>query len=258
MNQDLTQSNLSITRDGVTINISGPAWLIKDVYDRETGNPIRVEQATPEAPATPKEWPWFNVGDRVRYAGSDRLGTIERADKRPRIYTVWWDDDSYSEHVGVALEKVGGEPVAEPEPQAPPVYKSKKQPNWRMNRTPEEPTIEALAHQEPGSKGRRGIKNYWARLTPEERKERIEKMRAARCPNKVPAPVHAGAVQDDGLVRFGNGVVSLRPTVGKMSVGQQVFIPGAAVKSVYNAASGHGFKIRTKVTQKGVLVWRVQ
>lgn len=237
MNQDLTQSNLSITRDGVTINISGPAWLIKDVYDRETGNPIRVEQATPDAPATPKEWPWFNVGDRVRYAGSDRLGTIERADKRPRIYTVWWDDESYSEHVGVALEKVDDEPQSEP-------------------------TIETLPEEEPESKRRRGIsrgiKNYWERLTPEERRKRTEKMRAARYPNKVPAPVHAGAAQDDGLVRFGNGVVNFRATVGKMSVGQQVFIPGAAAQSVYNAASGHGFKVRTKVTQKGVRVWRVQ
>lgn len=233
MNQDLTQSNLSITRDCVTISISGPAWLIKDVCDRETGNPIRVEQTTPDAPATPKEWPWFNVGDRVRYAGSDRLGTIKRADKRPRIYAVWWDDDSYSEHVGVALEKVDDEPQSEP-------------------------AIETLAEEEPESKRRRGIKNYWARLTPEERKKRTEKARAARYPNKAPAPVHAGAVQDDGLVRFGNGVVNFRATVGKMSVGQQVFIPGAAAKSVYNAASGHGFKVRTKVTQNGVRVWRVQ
>lgn len=160
MNQDLTQSNLSITRDGVTINISGPAWLIRDVYDRETGNPIRVEQATPEAKAIPAEWPVFKIGDRVRYAGTDRLGAIKANDQGPRIYLVLWDGGVLCTHVGYMLDKVEDEPKAEP-------------------------TIEALAQQEPESRRRRGIKNYWARLTPEERKERTEKMRAARHPNKV-------------------------------------------------------------------------
>lgn len=244
MNQDLTQSNLntavksepsnlSIARDGVTITISGPAWLIKDVYDRETGNPIRIESANPDAPATPKDWPVFQLGDRVRYAGTDRLGAIEANDRGPRIYRVLWDDGMLLTHVGMLLEKVEDEPKAEP-------------------------TIEALAQQDSEVKRRRGIKNYWARLTPEERKERTEKMRAARHPNKAPVPVPAGNVQEDGLVRFGNGVVNFRATVGKMSVGQQVFIPGAAAQSIYNAASGHGFKVRTKATRKGVRVWRVQ
>lgn len=234
MNQDLTQSNLSIARDGVTINISGPAWLIKDVYERETGNPICVEQATPEAKAIPAEWPVFQLGDRVRYAGTERLGAIKANDRGPRIYSVLWDDGMLLTHVGVMLEKVGDEPNAEP-------------------------TIEALAKEEQKPKpGRKGLKNYWANLTPEERKERTEKMRAARHPKKAPTPVPAGNVQDDDLVRFGNGVVNFRATVGKMSVGQQVFIPGAAAKSIYNAASGHGFKVRTKATRKGVQVWRVQ
>ena len=244
MNQDLTQSNmntavksepsnLSIARDGVTITISGPAWLIKDVYERETAPTIRIESANPEAPATPKDWPVFKIGDRVRYAGTDRLGAIKANDQGPRIYSVLWDDGMLLTHVGVMLEKVGDEPNAEP-------------------------TIESLAQQEPESRRRRGIKNYWARLTPEERKERTEKMRAARHPKKSLAPVHAGSVQDDDLVRFGNGVVNFRATVGKMSVGQQVFIPGAAAQSIYNAASGHGFKVRTKATRKRVRVWRVQ
>lgn len=226
-------SNLSIARDGVTITISGPAWLIKDVYERETAPAIRIESANPEAPATPKDWPVFKIGDRVRYAGTDRLGAIKANDQGPRIYRVLWDGGVLCTHVGYMLDKVEDEPKAEP-------------------------TIEALAQQDSEAKRRRGIKNYWARLTPEERKERTEKMRAARHPNKVLAPVHAGNVQEDGLVRFGNGVVNFRATVGKMSVGQQVFIPGAAAQSIYNAASGHGFKVRTKATRKGVQVWRVQ
>ena len=226
-------SNLSIARDGVTIHISGPAWLIKDVYERETAPTIRIESANPEAPATPKDWPVFKIGDRVRYAGTDRLGAIKANDQGPRIYSVLWDDGMLLTHVGVMLEKVGDEPNAEP-------------------------TIESLAQQEPESRRRRGIKNYWARLTPEERKERTEKMRAARHPKKVPAPVHAGNVQGDGLVRHGNGALNFRATVARMSVGQQLFIPGASARSVYNAASDHGYKVRTKDTREGVQVWRVQ
>jgi hypothetical protein len=233
MNQDLTQSNLSIARDGVTITINGPAWLIKDIYERETAPTIRIESANPEAPATPKEWPVFQLGDRVRYVGSDRLGVIDVADQGPRVYGVVWNDGSFGRSLGVRLEKVDDEPQPEP-------------------------PIEALAQEDSEVKRRRGIKNYWATMTPEERKQRTEKMRAARHPKKSLVPVHAGHVQEDGLVRHGSGVLNFRATVARMSVGQQLFIPGASARSVYNAASKHGYKVRTTVTREGVRVWRVQ
>ena len=107
-------SSLSIARDGVTITISGPAWLIKDVYDRETGNPIRVEQATPEAKAIPKDWPVFQLGDRVCLLGSNFRGSISGTEGGPRFYSVLWDDGTSKVHNSLVLKKVDGEPKAEP------------------------------------------------------------------------------------------------------------------------------------------------
>lgn len=252
MNQDLTQSNLntavksetsnlSIARDGVTITISGPAWLIKDVYERETAPAIRIESANPEAKAIPKEWPVFKIGDRVRYMFSDRLGTIDRTDKEPRIYGVHWDDESFGEHLGVMLKNIEDEPKAEP-------------------------TIEALAQQDSEAKPKRNKRKNWLlSRTPEERSAHGRMMVEAKFRKqgrtigaKPPVPVHVGTVQDDNLVRFGNGNVNITGTVYLMSPGEQVFMPGVRAGSVYAAASGHGYKVRTKVTQKGVWVWRVK
>jgi len=255
MNQDLTQSNLSITRDGVTINISGPAWLIKDVYDREAGNPIRVEQASPEAPATPAEWPVFQLGDRVRYMFSDRLGTIDRTDKEPRIYGVRWDDSTAGEHMGVMLRKVVKEPQADP-------------------------AIESLAKEEPTLTARsKGLKNYLASLTPEERRKRTEKARAARWPNKAPA---TNAEQTIGPLAQQEPEVSTQPkrrggrvskrvpavmrngrqivykTIEQLQVGQWCEVR-CHRDTPYAYANAFGYKVSSRKVRKGVQrVERVQ
>lgn len=247
MNQDLTQSNLSVTRDGVTINISGPAWLIKDVYDRETGNPIRVEQATPDAPAAPKEWPVFRLGDRVRYAGSSLVGTIEGTDRGPRFYSVRYDGGGLQEHMGMMLIKVDDEPQAEP-------------------------TIEALAQQEPESKPkpvRKGRKNWLMSRTPEERSAHGRMMMEAKRKKQARTfetsvatealPNVKGVPGEDGLVRIGrNGRINVLGTLCMMSVGDRVFIPGGNWDTVRLHSKRLGYVVRTKVTQKGVRVWRVQ